>query len=256
LASDLVPANKAAWCGDERCAGGSNIMKHVFNGFPKDYFAFFRELKAHNERGWFEANKERFRNEVQAPMSEFIAAMAPHLAKLSKEFIADPRPHGGSMFRIYRDVRFSKDKRPYKEHGACQFRHRLGRDVHAPGFYVHLGPSEVFIGGGLWMPDADALAKIRSAIAVDPIAWKKIVTAKNFREKFGGIEGEQLMRPPRGFDPQHPFIDDIRRKSFVVGRDSTENEARSQRFVDDVGACFKAAVPLVRFLCGALAVPF
>src|SRR5882672_5217769 len=197
-------------------------MKHVFNGFPKDYFAFFRELKAHNERGWFEANKERFRNDVQAPMSEFIAAMAPHLAKLSKEFIADPRPHGGSMFRIYRDVRFSKDKRPYKEHGACQFRHRLGRDVHAPGCYVHLAPSEVFIGGGLWMPDADALAKIRSAIAADPIAWKKIVTAK----------------------------------SFLVGRDSTENEARSQRFVDDVGACFKAAVPLVRFLCGALAVPF
>ncbi len=104
--------------------------------------------------------------------------------------------------------------------------------------------------------NADALAKIRNAIAGNPVAWKKIVTAKSFRENFGGIEGEQLIRPPRGFDPQHPFIDDIRRKSFVVGRDSTESEARSERFVGDVGVCFNAAVPLVRFLCSALAVPF
>src|SRR5690242_7548675 len=115
-----------------------------FTGFPKTFFAFFRELKANNDRAWFEANKSRFRETVQAPMSDFIEAMAPHLSRISKEFVADPRPNGGSMFRIYRDVRFSRDKRPYKEHGACQFRHRLGRDVHAPGFYVHLAPKEVF----------------------------------------------------------------------------------------------------------------
>ena len=231
-------------------------MDHGFSGFPKDFLAFFRELKAHNERSWFEANKERFRDSVQAPMSEFIAAMAPRLAKLSKEFIADPRPHGGSMFRIYRDVRFSKDKRPYKEHGAVQFRHRLGRDVHAPGFYVHLGPAEVFFGGGLWMPDADALAKVRTAIAAKPIVWKRVVAAKSFREAFGAVEGEQLVRPPRGFDPRHPFIDDIRRKSFVVGRDGSEKSALSAGFVDEVAACFKAALPLMRFLCAAVDVPF
>jgi uncharacterized protein (TIGR02453 family) len=231
-------------------------MNHGFIGFPKDFFAFFRELKAHNERSWFEANKERFRDSVQAPMSEFIAAMAPPLAKLSKEFIADPRPHGGSMFRIYRDVRFSKDKRPYKEHGAVQFRHRLGRDVHAPGFYVHLGPKEVFFGGGLWMPDSDALARIRSAIAARPGDWKKVVSAKDFLQKFGGVEGEQLMRPPRGFDPNHRFIDDIRRKSFVVGCDASEKTALSAGLVDDVSACFKTAAPLLRFLSHALNVPF
>jgi uncharacterized protein (TIGR02453 family) len=231
-------------------------MAEEFRGFPKDFFSFFTELKAHNDRAWFEANKERFRNSVQAPMSVFIAAMAPRLSGISRQFIADPRPHGGSMFRIYRDVRFSKDKRPYKEHGACQFRHRLGRDVHAPGFYVHLAPKEVFFGGGMWMPESEALLKIRSAIAGSPERWKTVVNAKNFRVTFGSIEGDQLTRPPRGFDPAHPFIDDIRRKSFVVGVDSTESAAQSSSFPSAVAACFTAAAPLMRFLCVALNVPF
>ena len=129
----------------------------AFDGFPKDFFAFLRELKANNERPWFEANKQRFRDSVQVPMSEFIAAMAPRLAKISKNFTADPRPNGGSMFRIYRDVRFAKDKRPYKEHVACHFRHAVGKDVHAPGYYMHFSPGEVMFGGGMWMPPSDAL---------------------------------------------------------------------------------------------------
>ena len=163
-----------------------------------------------------------FRETVQAPMSDFIAAMAPHLKSISKEFVADPRPNGGSMFRIHRDVRFSRDKIPYKEHAACQFRHRFGRDVHAPGFYVHLAPGDVFFGGGLWMPDAEALARVRTAIAGKSALWKKAVTDKKFVTAFGGLEGESLTRPPRGFDPAHPFIEDLKRKSFVATRMSSE----------------------------------
>jgi uncharacterized protein (TIGR02453 family) len=227
-----------------------------FEGFGKDFFAFFRGLKANNERAWFEANKPRFREDVQGPMSDFIATMAPHLAKLSKDFVADPRPNGGSMFRIYRDVRFSKDKRPYKEHAACQFRHRFGRDVHAPGFYVHLAPDEVFFGGGMWMPDPDALLKIRQRIAERPAEWKKVVTDKKFVQTFGSIEGEQLTRPPRGFDPAHPFIADIRRKSFVAGVDSTAKAAQSAAFVSEVAQTFRALSPLMHFLCAALDVPY
>jgi uncharacterized protein (TIGR02453 family) len=226
-----------------------------FTGFPKSFFAFFRELKANNDRAWFEANKSRFRETVQGPMSDFIEAMAPRLSRISKDFVADPRPNGGSMFRIYRDVRFSRDKRPYKEHGACQFRHRLGRDVHAPGFYVHLAPKEVFVGCGLWMPDPDALLKIRTAIASKPAQWKKIVGDKRFVATFGGVEGEQLTRPPRGFDAGHPFIADIRRKSFVVGCDSSEVQARSPKFVAETAQSFAAASPFMRFLCAALSVP-
>jgi uncharacterized protein (TIGR02453 family) len=227
-----------------------------FNGFPKDFFAFFRELKTNNQRPWFETNKQRFRQSVQAPMSDFIAAMAPQLSKISKEFVADPRPNGGSMFRIHRDVRFSRDKRPYKEHAACQFRHRLGRDVHAPGFYMHASPDEVYFGGGLWMPEADVLLKIRERIAEKPALWKKVVAEKNFAKRFGSIKGEQLTRPPKGFDLAHPFIGDIKRKSFVAGAQSTLKMAESRELVLEVAQCFKALSPLMKFLCDAVRVPF
>jgi uncharacterized protein (TIGR02453 family) len=189
-------------------------------------------------------------------MSQFIAAMAPALARISKEFVADPRPNGGSMFRIHRDVRFARDKRPYKEHAACQFRHRLGRDVHAPGFYVHIAPDEVFFGGGLWMPDGPALAKIRERIATRPGDWKKIVGNAGFKKIFGSIEGEQLTRPPRGYDPNHPFIGDIRRKSFVAGLDSNAKAAQSAGFAAEVARGFNGLKPLMGFLCAASDVRF
>jgi uncharacterized protein (TIGR02453 family) len=232
-------------------------MTTDFKGFPKDFFAFFRELKTHNERPWFEANKERYRGSVQAPMSEFIAAMAPRLAKISKHFTADPRPNGGSMFRIYRDVRFAKDKRPYKEHASCQFRHSLGKDAHAPGFYVHFDPDEVYFGGGLWMPQPDALAHIRESIAKKPAAWKKILTDRKFAGTFDGLgEGDPLMRPPRGFDPEHPFIDDIKKKSFYAMHQASPKLATSPKLVDEVSEAFVALKPLMKYLCDAVGVPF
>jgi uncharacterized protein (TIGR02453 family) len=227
-----------------------------FTGFPKTFFTFFRELKANNERAWFEANKTRYRETVQAPMSDFIAAMAQSLRSVSKEFVADPRPNGGSMFRIHRDVRFAHDKRPYKEHTACQFRHRLGRDVHAPGFYVHLAPGEVFFGAGLWMPDAPALLRVRTRIASKPLLWKKVVTNKKFLAAFEGLEGDSLVRPPQGFDPAHPFIADLKRKSFVATSMSSERHANSPRFVEDASQAFAAAAQLMRFLADSLEIPF
>ena len=227
-----------------------------FGGFSPSFFGFFKDLKANNERGWFEANKERFRGTVQTQMSDFIAAMAPELKKISKEFVADPRPNGGSMFRIHRDVRFARDKRPYKEHAACQFRHRLARDVHAPGFYVHLAPGEVFVGGGLWMPESDALARIREAIAAKPDLWKKSVSAEAFMAHFGGLEGESLTRPPRGLDAAHPLIADLKRKSFVATRMSSERAARAPAFLAEAAETFRKLGPLMRFLCAALDVPY
>jgi uncharacterized protein (TIGR02453 family) len=228
----------------------------AFEGLPKDFFAFFRELKAHNERPWFEENKQRFRDSVQAPMAEFIGAMAPRLRQISKNFIADPRPNGGSMFRIYRDVRFSKDKRPYKEHAACHFRHAVGKDVHAPGFYMHFAPGEVRFGGGMWMPEPDALAKVRDRIAKSPSEWKKVKTDRIFARRFGEIHGDALTRPPRGYDPAHPFIEDIKRKSFFALREGDVKLATSAKLVDVVTETFKAAGPLMKFLCKAQGVPF
>ena len=231
-------------------------MAQTFIGFPKDFFAFFRELKANNNRLWFEDNKQRFRDSVQAPMSDFIEAMAPRLAKISKHFVADPRPNGGSMFRIYRDVRFAKDKRPYKEHAACHFRHALGKDVHAPGYYMHFAPGEVMFGAGLWLPPPDVLAKIRGTIAAKPQAWKKMLSDRGFARQFDGVGGDGLSRPPRGFDPAHPFIEDIKRRTFFALRDADQKLASSPKLVDEVAGTFAAASPLMKFLCNAAEVPF
>jgi uncharacterized protein (TIGR02453 family) len=231
-------------------------MMAEFSGFPKDFFAFFRELKANNKRAWFEANKQRFRDNVQVPMSTFIEAMAPRLVKISRHFTADPRPNGGSMFRIYRDVRFAKDKRPYKEHAACHFRHALGKDVHAPGFYRHFAPGEVFFGGGLWMPPPDALTKIRESIAAKSANWKKIQDGTAFKKHFDGVRGEGLTRPPRGFDPEHPFIEDIKRKSFYAMHEAMPKLAGSSALLDEVSDSFAALSPLMKFLCGAVEVPY
>jgi uncharacterized protein (TIGR02453 family) len=182
--------------------------------------------------------------------------MAPHLRRVSKHFVADPRPNGGSMFRIYRDVRFSKDKRPYKEHAACHFRHALARDVHAPGFYMHFAPDEVVFGGGLWMPEPEALAKVRSRIAEKPTAWRKVAHDKEFIGRFGEVRGESLTRPPRGFHPDHPLIEDIKRKSFYIMQEAGPALARSPKLIGEVSEAFRTAAPLMRFLCSALDVPF
>lgn len=221
-------------------------MSAEFAGLPKDFFAFFRELKANNNRAWFEDNKQRYRDHVQAPLSAFVSAMAPRVAKISKNFVCDPRPNGGSVFRIHRDVRFSKDKRPYKENAGCYFRHAAGRDAPAPGFYMHFAPGDVFFGGGSYMPEPKALGHIRDAIVSRPAVWKKV----------GEVRGDALTRPPRGYDPEHPLIADIKRKSFYSGREATEKLACSPALVGDVAAAFKSITPLMRFLCDAQDVPF
>jgi uncharacterized protein (TIGR02453 family) len=224
-----------------------------FGGFPKDFFAFFEELARNNERPWFMANKARYESSVLAPMTSLVADMAPPLGRISRHYVADPKR---SLFRIYRDVRFSRDKRPYKEHCAAQFRHAAGRDVHAPGFYVHLAPDEIFMGGGMWMPDATALKRVRDAIVRDTAGWRR-AQDKRFRDVYGGLSDEySLKRAPKGYDPDHPAIADIKRTSFVFSHESTRGRASKAAFLDEIEDAFTAARPIMRFLCKALDLPF
>ncbi len=227
-----------------------------FPGFSQEFFEFFTDLSRNNDRDWFAANKDRYRAVVVDAISAFIGAMAPRLAEISRFYVADPRPNGGSMFRIYRDVRFSKDKRPYKEHAACQFRHQAGKDAHAPGFYVHLAPDKVIYGGGTWMPPGPDLQRIRQAIADNPSAWSRVVEDKRLVDSFGAVAGDGLKRPPRGFPPDHPHIADLKRKSFFAMRHVGADEARSPDFIDDVEVAFRSATPLMRFLCETLGAEF
>lgn len=226
-----------------------------FSGLPKDYFAFFNELKENNNREWFNDNKPRFKESVQEPLAAFVEAMAPRLKKISKHFVADPRLNGGSVFRIYKDVRFSKDKTPYKTHGAVQFRHARGKDAHAPGFYVHLAPDEVFYGGGIWHPPSPQLLKIREAIRDKGKSWKAATSGAAFKKRFKSLRGDGLMRPPRGFDGDHPMIEDIKRKSFFAMAQGTPAQAKKPAFADDVAAAMKDSKPLMKFLCDAVGAP-
>lgn len=227
-----------------------------FDGLPADYFKFFNELRENNNREWFNDNKRRFRESVQEPLASFVEAMAPHLKKISKHIVADPRLNGGSVFRIYKDTRFSKDKTPYKTHGAVQFRHALGKDAHAPGCYVHLDPKEVFFGGGVWTPPSPTLLAIREAIRDNGAAWKKTTSGAAFKKRFGGVRGDSLTRPPRGFDGDHPLIEDIKRKSFFAMADGKPAATRKPAFVGDVAKTFADAKPLMKFLCDATGAPF
>jgi uncharacterized protein (TIGR02453 family) len=231
-------------------------MSEDFKGFPPDLFAFMKELKRNNRRDWFDANKERYKRSVVEPMSAFISAMDTRMARVSDCFTADPRPHGGSMFRIYRDTRFSKDKSPYKEHVAVHFRHMAGKDAHAPGFYMHFEPKEVFFGGGIWMPPGPVLRQVREAIDGDGKGWKSATRSPSFRKRFGEIQGESLKRPPQGFDPDHPLIDDLKRKSFFAVQQVEPAFALTPRFTAEVEKAFVALRPMMRFLTESLELSF
>ncbi|HWP34343.1 MAG TPA: TIGR02453 family protein [Thermodesulfobacteriota bacterium] len=215
--------------------------------FSPALFAFLRELAAHNDRAWFLANKSRYDADVREPMLRFIADFGPHLRRISRYFIADPRPVGGSMFRIHRDTRFSRDKRPYKTVAAARFPHAAAsRDVHAPGFYLHLEPGNCFAGAGLWHPDAAALRRVREAIVARPTAWRAVLAAGL------PLGGGTLRRPPRGYDPAHPFVEDLKRTDFVTTVSFSEAEVCGPRFLEAFAEACRAASPLVEFVTKAL----
>ncbi len=210
-----------------------------------------KDLRRNNSREWFQKNRERYESEVRDPFLRFISDLGPHLSKISRHFVADPRPTGGSLFRIYRDTRFSKDKSPYKTNAAADFRHRAaGRDVHAPGFYLNIEPGGCLAAAGVWHPDPPALAKVRDAIVERPKEWERI------RRLGLEVEGDSLVRPPKGYDAAHPFISDVKHKDFYTTVPFTEKQACSARFLLDFVAVCKKMSPLVEFLAEALRMPW
>jgi uncharacterized protein (TIGR02453 family) len=224
--------------------------------FSPALFAFLRELAANNDREWFAANKERYVAEVQEPALAFVEDIGMRLPEeVSRHFVADARANGGSVFRIYRDTRFSKDKTPYKTHTGIQFRHERSRDVHAPGFYLHLEPGNVFMACGAWHPDRDTLHAIRTAIAGKPKRWLEIIEDPGFAEHFR-LGGESLKRPPAGFDKEHPQIEDLKRKDFIAYSQLSEDEATADGFLDRfLDRCNRASA-FMRFLCDGARVAF
>lgn len=226
-----------------------------YSRFEQRTLKFLRELQANNNRDWFNANKTRYEEDVLDVALRFIQSMQAPLADISPHFTAVPTRVGGSLMRVYRDTRFSRNKLPYKTNIGVQFRHEQAKDVHSPGYYVHIDPDEVFIGAGMWRPDSEPLRRIRERIATQPAEWQRATGNAAFRRYFS-LGGESLQRPPRGFDKAHPLIDDIKRKSFIAVRAMTVEDCLRPQFQRSVESAFMKATPYMQFLCAAVGVKF
>lgn len=223
-----------------------------FQGFDRDCFRFLRELKANNNRPWFQAHKTRYERNVRGPALALIEAMAPRLERLAPHLVADAGLNGGSMMRIHRDMRFSRDKAPYKTYMGVCFAHERAEDVHCPAFWLHVDPKTVLLAAGIWRADPEAVALIRRRIAAEPDEWLAVRNDRRLRAVFGGVTGDALKRPPRGFDADHPCIEDIKRKEFLAV--ATEKPAYLLRedFLTEACRVYRAAAPLMQFLSRAL----
>lgn len=228
-----------------------------FTRFSPKAFTFLRGIAKHNRKEWFEAHRDTYEQELKRPLSALIDEMDVHLATIAPEIIGSPKK---SVFRIHRDVRFSKDKSPYKTNVACWFFHRdVGtrmqtEAVHGgAGFYLHIQPGACFCGGGIWMPPRPALAKIRQALVDDLEGWEAIVTNRAFRRRFGDLDTEgMLTRLPQGFAADHPAGAWLRYQSFTAGTPLTEEEVLSPKLPHVLARHYAAMTPFVRWLNTAL----
>ena len=214
--------------------------------FSPEFFKFLRDLARNNNREWFQKNKPRYERFVFIPSLRFIKDAKVELKAVSPYLVADPRPFGGSLFRIYRDMRFSTDKSPYKTNVAMEFWHQQGGKKSYTGLYLHLASGDSFAGAGIWHPDPSTLNRVRKAIVSRPEAWRRV------RESGLKMEGESLKRPPAGFDRNHPFVEDLKLKDITAGVRFSNAQVTGPRFMKDFLQASKKLDPLNKFLAGAL----
>jgi len=218
--------------------------------FSRKTISFLKELDKNNNKVWFDQNRQRYEDEVRSKALAFIESMERPMQKISPHFIVSARKTGGSLMRVHKDIRFSKDKTPYKTNVGIHFKHERGKDVHAPGFYVHIEPGEVFLGVGIWRPESSTLKNVRMQIDDNPAEWKKL-TKKLLGTSGFEFGGDSLKRPPKGMPADHPLIDDLKRKDFIAVKTLKVSDAISKSFHSDVARLFKAGSPLVQFICEA-----
>jgi uncharacterized protein (TIGR02453 family) len=227
----------------------------TYRYFTKQTFNFLTALAENNERNWFEAHQQDYEDFVRTPALNFISDMSDEMPAISRHFLAQSKKVGGSLMRIYRDTRFSKDKTPYKTNIGIQFRHEVGKDIHAPGYYLHIAPDGCFLGIGLWHPDADALFKIREAIVQKSDAWLAARADQAFRKHFT-LEGDSLTNAPRGFAKDHPLVEDLKRKDFICLAPLSEAMVTSKTLRPQVVERFRQGAPFMGFMCKALGLRF
>ena len=218
--------------------------------FDSGLFTFLTQLARNNKREWFQANKGRYESDVRDPMIRFIAALEPPLHKVAPHFVVDPSPVGGSMMRIYRDIRFARDKSPYKTSATAHFRHESRSGESVPAFYLHIAPGKSSVGAGFWRPDAPTLRRIRKGMVEDPKRWQRITSRKAFGSTCGMV-GESLKRVPPGYDADSPLAEDLKRKDFALNAPLTDRQVVSPGFLDAVVGAYRSFSPFMGFLCEA-----
>lgn len=218
--------------------------------FTPKFFRFLEQLERNNRREWFLKNKHRYQELVRHPCLRFITDLGFHMHAISPWMVVSAKPTGGSLMRIYRDIRFSADKRPYKTSVGMNFPHAgANENIHGAGYYLHLSPQENFLAAGAWHPGPRPLAKIRDAIAWSPEEWKK--ATRGLR-----LAGDQLSRAPRGYREDHPMIADLKRKDFIASIAFSRSQVCGAGFLADVTAAALKLAALVRFLARAEGLQF
>jgi uncharacterized protein (TIGR02453 family) len=217
--------------------------------FTPELFRFLVRLKRNNNRDWFLAHKDEYEACLREPALRFITDFAAPLYEITPHLVADPRPSRGSMFRIYRDTRFSADKRPYKTHIAMRFSHK-GKDVHSPGFYLHLEPSGCFAASGLWHPEPPTLLKVRDAIVTRADEWRAV------RKLLNWDDASRLSRPPRGFPANHEFVEDLKLRDLGTAVEFTKEQVCNSRFMSIFATACRKMSPIAVFLSSALGLKF
>jgi uncharacterized protein (TIGR02453 family) len=213
----------------------------TFEGFPVAALDFYDDLEVDNTKSFWDANKKVYDEQVRAPMVALTDALAQEFGD-------------AKVFRPYRDVRFAKDKTPYKTHVGIYFRHARSADADTAGLYLHLEPGHVFLGAGIWHPGTPALKRIRDALVARPDGWREAVAAVEPTWKLA--DGESLKRPPAGYRKDHPLIEDVKRKSFAITSQLTQREVTGSGFLEEVEARAAGARPFMAFLCSALGVEY
>jgi uncharacterized protein (TIGR02453 family) len=213
--------------------------------FSKRTLAFLRALARNNDREWFKARREEYERDVRTPMIQVIERLAVDFKKFAPELVASPK---ASLYRIYRDTRFSADKSPLKTHAAAVFPWRGLPRHEGAGLYFEVAPKWVWIGGGMYAPPTPQLVRVREHIAESWPTIRTIVRHRTFVSRIGTLEGERLTRPPRGFAADHPASEYLKYKQFLAGREFPPELAIGETFYSELLAMFKAITPLVRFL--------
>lgn len=228
----------------------------AFAGFPSELFAFLRELERHNERSWMDENRARFEEHVRDPSLRFVRAVAPRMAAVCPQIVVSDRRAGGSLLRMNRDTRFSASKKPYHTSVVLRFPHAATEPRWAPGCSVRLTSRAVYLRAGMRIPGAHTLDVVRKTIDARPAEWAAVRRARGFRAAFQDLDPPDLVRVPSGWPAEHPFAADLRRKHFLATRQLVPDDAATTGFATTAVRTWRSAVPLLRFLCDAVGLPW